>query len=64
MTWAPDLPGALARLIEYEEGLQKHWPAEFGGRCQYNETLFSPELVEKMISLHSIIVAEEKIPSS
>lgn len=56
MSWALDLPSALSRLIEYEEKLQKLWPAELGALCQYNETLFAPELVEKMISLHSIIV--------
>lgn len=61
MSWALDLPSALARLIEYEVKLQKLWPAEFGGLCQYNETLFSPELVEKMISLHSVIVRGGKI---
>jgi hypothetical protein len=61
MSWALDLPSALARLIEYEEQLQKLWPAEFGGLCQYNEALFSPELIEKMISLHSIILRGGKI---
>jgi len=30
MSWALDLPSALARLIEYEERLQATWPAEFG----------------------------------
>jgi hypothetical protein len=61
MSWALDLPSALGRLFEYEEKLQKLWPAEFGGLCQYNETLFFPELIEKMISLHSIIVRGGKI---
>jgi hypothetical protein len=61
MSWALDLPGAFARLFESEEQLQKLWPAEFGALCQYNETLFSPELVEKMIGLHSIIIRGGKI---
>lgn len=56
MSWALDLPSAFARLVEYEDKLQKLWPAELGALCQYNETLFSAELVEKMISLHSVIV--------
>lgn len=61
MSWALDLPSSLSRLVEYEEKLQKRWPAEFGGLCQYNETLFSPALVEKMISLHPVIYREGKI---
>jgi hypothetical protein len=56
-----DLPSALGRLIEYENKLQERWPAEFGGLCQYNESLFSAELVEKMINLHSVIIRGGKI---
>jgi len=48
-------------MIVLEEKLQKRWPAEFGGLCRYNETLFSPQLVERMISIHSIIAREGKI---
>jgi two-component system, chemotaxis family, sensor kinase Cph1 len=61
MSWALDLPSAHGRLIEYEEKLQKLWPAEFGAVCQYNETLFSPEIVEKMISLHPVVLRGGKI---
>jgi two-component system, chemotaxis family, sensor kinase Cph1 len=61
MSWALDLPSALGRLVEYEEKLQKLWPAEFGALCQYNEALFSPKLVDKMISLHSIVVRGGRI---
>jgi hypothetical protein len=61
MSWALDLPTALERLIEYEETLQQRWPAELGAVCQYNESLFAPELVSKMIDLHSVIVRNDKI---
>lgn len=61
MSWALDLPSSLARLIEYEDKLQKMWPHEFGGLCQYNETIFSSELVEKMISLHPAIIRDGKL---
>jgi hypothetical protein len=61
MSWALDLPSALSRLLEYEQKLHKRWPAEFGGICQYNETLFSLELVEKMIRLHPIIIRGGRI---
>ncbi len=61
MSWALDLPTALGRLLEYEEKLQAHWPKEFGGVCQYDETRFPAHLVEKMIAIHSVIIRDGKI---
>jgi hypothetical protein len=61
MSWALDLPSALARLIEYEEKLQASWPAEFGGVCQYDLTRFAPELIERMKRIHEIYVEDGKI---
>jgi two-component system, chemotaxis family, sensor kinase Cph1 len=61
MSWALDLPSALGRLIEYEETLQQRWPTEFGALCQYNESLFTPEIVQRMIDIHSVIVRRDKI---
>lgn len=61
MSWALDLPSALARLIEYEERLEAAWPAEFGGVCQYDCTRFSAELIAKMKRIHKIYVEDNKI---
>ena len=40
MSWALDLPSALAKLCEYEQELCRRWPRHLGGLCQYNESLF------------------------
>jgi hypothetical protein len=61
MSWALDLPSAMARLIEYEEQLQAVWPAQFGGVCQYNVTRFSPDLIARLKRLHRIYVEDNKI---
>ncbi|HEV8542944.1 MAG TPA: MEDS domain-containing protein [Verrucomicrobiae bacterium] len=61
MSWALDLPSALARLIEYEERLQATWPAEFEGVCQYDEARFSKELIERMKQIHQVYVCEGRI---
>lgn len=61
MSWALDLPSALCGLCDYEQELCRRWPAQLGGLCQYNETLFSPEIVERMIGCHCCIVREGKI---
>jgi chemotaxis family two-component system sensor kinase Cph1 len=61
MSWALDLPSALARLIEYEEKLQATWPAEFGGVCQYDQTRFAAPLIERMKRIHQIYVEDGKI---
>ena len=55
MSWALDLPSALSRLCEYEQELRRHWPRQLGGLCQYNETLFPANLVEKMAGCHSVV---------
>jgi hypothetical protein len=61
MSWALDLPSAMARLIEYEEQLQAVWPAQFGGVCQYTMTRFSPDLIARLKRLHRIYVEDNKI---
>jgi len=61
MSWALDLPTALGRLLEYETKLQAHWPKEFGGVCQYDETRFPAYLVEKMIEIHSVVIRDGKV---
>lgn len=61
MSWALDLPSALVRLCEYEENLREHWPSQLGGLCQYNETLFSDDIVKRMAACHHVVVRAGKI---
>lgn len=56
MTWALDLPSALIRLCEYEDELRNRWPAQLGGLCQYDESLFPDDVVERMAGCHRVIV--------
>jgi hypothetical protein len=58
MSWALDLPFALGRLCEYEQELCRRWPAQLGGLCQYNESLFSPDVVERMVGCHCVTVRD------
>lgn len=61
MSWALDLPSALARLCEYEQELCRHWPRQLGGLCQYNETLFPSDVVERMASCHCAVVRDGQL---
>lgn len=61
MSWALDLPFALSRLCEYERELRYRWPVQLGGLCQYNETLFTGNVVEKMAGCHGIIVRDGSV---
>jgi len=61
MSWALDLPFALSRLCEYEQELCRRWPAQLGGLCQYNESLFSADVVERMMDCHCVAVREASI---
>lgn len=56
MSWAMDLPSSVSRLCFYEEQLRQRWPAKLGGLCQYNESLFSNEVVAKMADCHHVVV--------
>jgi len=56
MSWALDLPSALCRLCEYEQQLCRHWAAQLGGLCQYNESLFPADVVERMATCHCAVV--------
>ena len=57
MSWALDLPYALSRLCEYEQELCRRWPAQLGGLCQYNESLFA-DVVERMAACHCAVVRD------
>jgi hypothetical protein len=61
MSWALDLPSAMAGLIQYEENLLAHWPKRLTGLCQYDESRFPKHIIDRMISLHSIIVRGGRI---
>jgi hypothetical protein len=61
MSWALDLPFALSRLCEYEHELRRHWPAQLGGLCQYDESLFAADVVERMAGCHSVVVRDGNI---
>lgn len=56
LSWALDLPSALAQMIQYEEGLDEHFHSKFAALCQYDESRFPSYIVERMKRLHPIIV--------
>lgn len=61
MSWALDLPFALGRLCEYEKELRRRWPAQLAGLCQYNESLFPCDVVEKMAGCHGVVVRDGNV---
>jgi hypothetical protein len=58
MSWALDLPSALSQLCEYEKELCRRWPNHLGGLCQYNESLFPVDVVERMNVCHCAVVRD------
>ena len=61
MSWALDLPSALSRLCEYEKELYRHWPAQLAGLCQYDESSFPSDVIEKMAACHCTVVRDGNI---
>lgn len=61
MSWALDLPTALGHICVYEQELCRRWPAQLGGLCQYNETLFPADLVQRMSGCHCVVVRDGKL---
>jgi two-component system, chemotaxis family, sensor kinase Cph1 len=61
MSWAMDLPSALTRVCEYEEQLRRRWPVQLGGLCQYDESLFPADVVERMAACHWVVVRDGNI---
>lgn len=61
MSWALDLPSALIRLCEYEHELYRHWPAQLAGLCQYNETSFPSDVIERTAKCHRAVVRDGNI---
>lgn len=61
MSWALDQPFALSRLCEYELELCRRWPAQLGGLCQYDESIFSSDVVDRMNGCHCVVVRNGNI---
>ena len=61
MSWALDLPSALSRLCDYEQELRRRWPAQLGGLCQYNESLFTSDVVTRMAGCHCVVVRDGNV---
>ncbi len=61
MSWALDLPSALIRLCEYEQELYRHWPAQLAGLCQYNESLFPSDVIDRMANCHCAVIRDGNI---
>lgn len=56
LSWALDLPSALAQMIKYEEELDEHFHSKFAALCQYDATRYPPYVIEHMKRLHPIVV--------
>jgi MEDS: MEthanogen/methylotroph, DcmR Sensory domain len=61
MSWALDLASEVPRLCYYEEVLRRRWPVKLGGLCQYNESLFPHDVVERMANCHDVVVRGGKV---
>lgn len=61
MTWALDLPSAVARLLEYEVSLEEEFQSHFLAMCQYDETRFPANVISEMIHLHPTVIARGRL---
>ena len=59
--WAAAMPSALLRLYDYELLLHQTFSPHFTALCQYDETLFGPQLVAKMLRIHLKVVARGRL---
>ena len=59
--WAAALPSALLRLYEYECSFDANLSPSFVALCQYDETLFSADLISQMLRIHPKVVARGKL---
>jgi hypothetical protein len=57
LSWALDLPSALAQMVTYEEALEEHFYSKFTALCQYDESRFPAQIVERMKRLHPVVVS-------
>jgi hypothetical protein len=61
MTWALSDPKALSQLNAYEAKLDKFFPSQLTGLCQYNQNRFSPQLVPGILQTHRLVIAKGKL---
>jgi len=61
LSWALDLPSALAQLVTYEEELDAHFYSRFTALCQYDQSRFPDYIAERMKQLHPVVVCGGKI---
>lgn len=54
LSWALDLPSALAQMVKYEEELEEHFHSKFAALCQYDESRYPVYIIERMKSVHPI----------
>ena len=64
MTWALDIPEALAKVREYEVALHRNFGPRLTGLCQYDENRFDPELLSDVIRLHPKVIANGRIANN
>jgi MEDS: MEthanogen/methylotroph, DcmR Sensory domain len=57
LSWALDLPSALAQMIQYEEALEEHFYSKFAALCQYDESRYPAYIFEHMKRLHPVVVS-------
>jgi len=56
LSWALDLPSALAQMVRYEEELEEHFYSKFAALCQYDESRYPAYIIERMKALHPVVV--------
>jgi hypothetical protein len=56
LSWALDLPSALAQMVKYEEALEEHFHSKFAALCQYDESRYPVSIIVQMKRLHPIVV--------
>lgn len=61
LSWALDLPSALAQMVGYEQDLEEHFHSKFAALCQYDETRYPAMIIERMKVLHPVVVCRGEI---
>lgn len=54
--WALESHATLSRLCDYEQNLCHRWPPQLAALCQYDESRFPAEMVERMIGCHCVVI--------
>jgi hypothetical protein len=61
LSWALDLPSALAQMIKYEEELEEYFHAKFAALCQYDASRYPSYIIEHMKRLHPVVVCSGQV---